>query len=80
MKQIVILILFATLFVACNNDAHDEDTVMPDLTQIGIKAKPAEKLQYVGIYLPHIDPNEQSARGRALPKKGLLVRLYQSFV
>ena len=42
MKQTVILILFATLFVACNNDAHDEDPIMPDLTQIGIKAKPAK--------------------------------------
>ena len=62
MKQIVILILFATLFVACNNDAHDEDTVMPDLTQIGIKAKPAEKLQYVGRIGSNFDTALDSLR------------------
>ena len=62
MKQIVILILFATLFVACNNDAHDEDTVMPDLTQIGIKAKPAEKLQYEGRIGSNFDTALDSLR------------------
>lgn len=62
MKQIVILILFATLFVACNNDAHDEDTVMPDLTQIWIKAKPAEKLQYVGRIGSNFDTALDSLR------------------
>ena len=62
MKQIVILILFATLFVACNNDAHDEDTAMPDLTQIGIKAKPAEKLQYEGRIGSNFDTALDSLR------------------
>lgn len=48
MKQIVILILFATLFVACNNDAHDEDPVMPDLTQIRLKGSNTARLEYIG--------------------------------
>ena len=62
MKQIVILGLFATLLVACNNDAHDEDTAMPDLTQIGIKAKPAEKLQYEGRIGSNFDTALDSLR------------------
>ena len=62
MKQIVLLILFATLFVACNNDAHDEDPIMPDLTQIGIKAKPAEKLQYEGRIGSNFDTALDSLR------------------
>ena len=48
MKQIVILILFATLFVACNNDAHDEDPVMPDLTQISLKGSNTARIEYIG--------------------------------
>lgn len=48
MKHLVLLGLFITLFIACNDNTHDEDSVMPDFTQIRIKSKPAEKLQYKG--------------------------------
>ena len=54
MKQIVFSILFAALFVACDNDSETSvDTnqnteTSADLTQIRIKENPSETLEYVG--------------------------------
>ena len=53
MKHIVFTILFAALFVACDNVTSDDNPVIspnstPDLTQIRIKERPSEKLEYVG--------------------------------
>jgi len=53
MKQIVFSILFAALFVACDNVTSDDNLVIspnstPDLTQIRIKERPGETLKYVG--------------------------------
>lgn len=53
MKKIVFAILHATLFVACNNVTGEDNPVIspnsaPDLTQIRIKERPSEMLQYVG--------------------------------
>ena len=47
MKQILFTIfLFATLFVACSTD--ETPVLLPDLTQVRIKEKPGETLEYVG--------------------------------
>ena len=50
MKQLVFTILFATLFVACVSD--DNPVISPNsppaLTQIRIKERPGEMLEYVG--------------------------------
>ena len=49
MKQILFSILFATLFVAC--DKNSENPILenqPDLTEIRIKERPCETLEYVG--------------------------------
>ena len=53
MKKIVFTILFATLFVTCDNVASDDiSTISPnsplDLTQIRIKERPNETLEYIG--------------------------------
>jgi len=53
MKHIVFTILFAALFVACDNVTSDDNPVIspnstPDLTQIRIKERPSETLEYVG--------------------------------
>lgn len=50
MKKIVFTILFATLFVACVSDDNPviSPNSTPDLTQIRIKERPSEKLEYVG--------------------------------
>lgn len=53
MRKIVFTILFATLFVACDKVTNDDNPVTspdstPDLTQIRIKERPSETLEYVG--------------------------------
>lgn len=53
MKHIVFTILYAALFVACDNVTSDDDPVISpnstlDLTQIRIKESPGEILEYVG--------------------------------
>ena len=53
MKKIVFTILFATLFVACDKDTGDNNLVTspnstPDLTQIRIKERPSETLEFIG--------------------------------
>ena len=49
MKQLFFTILFATLFISCNNAGHKENVEMPpDLTQIRIKESPSETLEFVG--------------------------------
>ena len=50
MKKIVFTILFATLFVACVSDDNPviSPNSTPDLTQIRIKERPGEMLEYVG--------------------------------
>ena len=50
MKQIVFTLLFATLLVACDEDSDTtQDTeISVDLTQIRIKERPSEMLEYVG--------------------------------
>lgn len=52
MRKIVFTILFATLFVACDNVTNVDNLVIspnstPDLTQIRIKERPSETLEYV---------------------------------
>lgn len=44
MKQIIFPILFATLFVACDKNPE----ISPDLTQIRIKERPCETLEFTG--------------------------------
>ncbi len=44
MKQILLSILFAILFVACDKNGES----LPDLTKIRIKERPCELLEYVG--------------------------------
>jgi hypothetical protein len=49
MKKILLFVLFAAFFVACDKNA--EDPVLenqPDLTEIRIKERPCETLEYVG--------------------------------
>ena len=50
MKKIVFAIMFAALFVACDSDDHSVilPNLTPDLTQIRIKERPCETLEYVG--------------------------------
>lgn len=50
MKQIVFTLLFAALLVACDEDSDTtQDTeISVDLTQIRIKERPSEMLEYVG--------------------------------
>jgi len=49
MRQLLFFILFTTLFIAC--DKNSEDPILenqPNLTEIRIKERPCEMLEYVG--------------------------------
>lgn len=48
MKQIVFSIIFSTFFVEFNVVAHNDNPVIPLLSQIRIKENPGETLEYIG--------------------------------
>ena len=48
MRQLLFYILLVTFFVACDENSENPILNQPDLTEIGIKARPCEMLEYVG--------------------------------